>query len=256
LGLIFVIKYNAMNNHVLLIAFLQINICMYSGAFNQFNEFYLETSEKLSEIDEMEVPSIVKAGAVAGALALPMASKATDNVETNEPPAVVQTQETKTYGEFSEKKAINVVAKTLYDEARGEDIPGLKAVASVIYNRAGGDPQKFPSVCLKQYQFSGWNGLNDTERTAAGYYIVEPATSTQETKDMWILCNRLAEQMFDGKFTSTIDKRNVFYNPDKSSPKWGNLMKHPVKIGNHKFGYLSEYDGFKTGTEGAQIAKE
>ena len=46
---------------------------------------------------------------------------------------------TNTYGGFSEDKAYNIVARTLYDEARGESIMGLKAVASVIYNRAGGD---------------------------------------------------------------------------------------------------------------------
>ena len=111
-------------------------------------------------------------------------------------------------------------------------------------------------MCLKPYQFSGWNGLSETERTADGYYVVEPAISTQATRDMWMMCETLAKQMFNGEFQSTIDKRNTFYNPDKSSPTWGDTMKDPVKIGNHKFGYLPEYDGFKIKTDGAQIAKK
>ena len=159
---------------------------------------------------------------------------------------------TNTYGGFSEDKAYNIVARTLYDEARGESIMGLKAVASVIYNRAGGDSQNFPKVCLRKYQFSGWNGLDESERTPEGYYIVEPDTSTQETKDKWGLCMALAKMMFEEKFKSTIDKRNSFYNPNKSSPTWGSIMKDPLDIGNHRFGYLPEYDGFKA--KGTQVA--
>lgn len=225
---------------------------MYSGAFNQFNEFYLETSEKLSEIEEWSVHDTIKAGTVAAALAVPMASREADSIETNEPPSVVQTEETKTYGGFSEDKAYNIVAKTLYDEARGESIEGIKAVASVIYNRAGGDSQNFPKVCLRKYQFSGWNGLDDSERTPEGYYIVDPDTSTKATKDRWELCKTLAKTMFEGEFKSTIDKRNSFYNPEKSSPTWGSLMKDPLDIDNHRFGYLPEYDGFET--KGTQVA--
>lgn len=224
------------------------------NGLSQFDEFYQNQMMDLTEIDE-NWKDLTRAAIVGSALAVPtMFDKGrADDAQAQQTTEVVQ--QAKTYGGFTEEKAYNIVAKTLYDEARGEDIEGLKAVASVIYNRAGGDSQNFPAVCLKKYQFSCWNGLNDVERTPAGYYIVTPATSTQATKDMWGLCMELAKEMFKGEFQSTIDKRNIFYNPNKSSPNWGDVMKDPKIIGNHKFGYLPEYDGFKKKEKGAQVAK-
>lgn len=55
---------------------------------------------------------------------------------------------------------INIVAKTMYGEARGEDTDGWQAVANVIMNRVakktwyGLTPYE---VCLKPKQFSCWN---------------------------------------------------------------------------------------------------
>jgi len=55
---------------------------------------------------------------------------------------------------------LDVLARTLWGEARGAGVTGMKHVASVILNRAahprwwGTDVR---SVCLKPYQFSCWN---------------------------------------------------------------------------------------------------
>ena len=60
---------------------------------------------------------------------------------------------------FEQFSDIEIVAKTLYGEARGEGYEGQQAVCNVIFNRAsnpgwwGKDPR---SVCLKPYQFSCW----------------------------------------------------------------------------------------------------
>ena len=59
------------------------------------------------------------------------------------------------------KTDVEILAKTLYGEARGEGYNGLLAVATVIYNRAKGDKFKFIKVCLQAKQFSCWNGTND-----------------------------------------------------------------------------------------------
>ena len=223
------------------------------NGLSQFDEFYQNQMMGLTEIDE-NWKDLTRAAIVGSALAVPTMFDKGRADDTQPQQTTEVAQQAKTYGGFTEEKAYNIVAKTLYDEARGEGIPGLKAVASVIYNRAGGNSANFPKVCLRKYQFSVWNGLSDLERTPEGYYIVTPATSTQATKDMWGLCQTLTKQMFEGKFQSTIDNRNVFYNPVKSSPSWGDTMKNPKTIGNHKFGYLPEYDGFKKKTKGTQIA--
>ena len=66
---------------------------------------------------------------------------------------------------------------TIYCEAQGESLEGKTAVASVIYNRAGGDPNKLVGVCLKNKQFSEWNvgnkfGLKKPTKNSEWKYTV------------------------------------------------------------------------------------
>jgi spore germination cell wall hydrolase CwlJ-like protein len=55
---------------------------------------------------------------------------------------------------------IDVLARTVFGEARGEGEEGMQAVASVVMNRVR-DPKWWGStikeVCLKPWQFSCWN---------------------------------------------------------------------------------------------------
>lgn len=56
---------------------------------------------------------------------------------------------------------VEVMARTIYGEARGEGLPGMVAVAQVIINRSTDDRHRYGSgivnVCLKRWQFSCWN---------------------------------------------------------------------------------------------------
>lgn len=65
---------------------------------------------------------------------------------------------------------IDILARTIYGEARGEGTEGMEAVACVVMNRFRAkrwftgyieeDGRKVPSVamtCLKKFQFSCWN---------------------------------------------------------------------------------------------------
>ena len=58
-------------------------------------------------------------------------------------------QAEKKVGEWKESAAINVVARTLYMEARGEGDEGLKMVMTVIWNRSSGDKEEFAPECLR-----------------------------------------------------------------------------------------------------------
>src|SRR5258708_99434 len=61
---------------------------------------------------------------------------------------------------------LEIVARTVWGEARGEGVDGWVAVASVIKNRAahpGWWGRDFKSVCLKRAQFSSWN-IDDRNR--------------------------------------------------------------------------------------------
>ena len=61
---------------------------------------------------------------------------------------------------------IDVLARTIYGEARNQGIEGMQCVASVVLNRVGQPSwwgNDICSVCLHPYQFSCWNE-NDPNR--------------------------------------------------------------------------------------------
>lgn len=59
-----------------------------------------------------------------------------------------------------EDAAVDVLARTIWGEARGEGRDGMIAVANVVVNRAnagGWWGNSIREVCLKPWQFSAWN---------------------------------------------------------------------------------------------------
>lgn len=75
-------------------------------------------------------------------------------------------------GSIDEDAAVDILARTVWGEARGEGSAGMQAVAAVIVNRvkvADAHGGKFwwgnsiIGVCQKPYQFSCWND-NDPNR--------------------------------------------------------------------------------------------
>lgn len=161
---------------------------------------------------------------------------AEENAATNAP----------SYGGYTIVQAANIVARTLFDEARGEGEKGIDAVASVLYNRAAGKAVNLPGVCLKKYQFSKWNGQKNLD--PKNYKIVVPVQLKKPGKDrdMWSYCQKTAGKLIYGEFKSTIGTKNSYYAHDKVTPNWANKMSDTEKIGNHTFGYLSDQDGFAT----------
>ncbi len=71
------------------------------------------------------------------------------------------------------ERNIDILARTLWGEARGEGMMGMKAVACVVLNRVlvaedrGGKywwGHDIQSVCLKPWQFSCWNSNDPNKR--------------------------------------------------------------------------------------------
>ena len=58
-------------------------------------------------------------------------------------------QNARMIGNYTEFQAANIIARTLYAEARNDGKTGMTAVASVIYNRANGKASDFANVCKK-----------------------------------------------------------------------------------------------------------
>lgn len=123
---------------------------------------------------------------------------------------------------------VMVVCLTIWSEARGEGEEGMKAVASVIWNRAGGDPWKLKDVCLAPYQFSCWRkGTSGLPTLATGIVAKDKQLTYAKA---------LAQSMVAGKFKPTISASHYYSTKImRQAPKWAEVMKEVAVIGNHKF---------------------
>lgn len=131
------------------------------------------------------------------------------------------------------KREIDVLARTLYGEARGETVRGKEAVACVIVNRAnrakarggywwGGSVEE---VCLKPWQFSCWNeGDPNRDKIEA----VEPGHRVFDT------CLRIARRAVSGSLDD-ITKGATHYHTKTVTPPWSRGKAICAEIGRHQF---------------------
>lgn len=129
--------------------------------------------------------------------------------------------------------SIDILARTIYGEARGESISGQEAVASVILNRVNFAKRKgrywwgnsIEEVCQKPYQFSCWNS-NDTNSKLIN--------QVKDTDINFCICKRIAGRAVAGLIE---DKTNLatHYHTRNINPKWS-IGKIPcAEIGSHIF---------------------
>lgn len=235
---------------IVLSGFLAINIHMNLAAYNSFDLYYNAQLDDLSVVDE-SVWDAIRSGVAAGMLSLsPFSGQAADKTPA-EKSSVSAVQAEKTYAGFTESQAKNIIARTLYMEARSEGTTGIDAVASVILNRAGGKAEELPVVCFKKSQFSCWNDIND--KTPATYEIIKPSGAVRPgaNQTMWIYCEKVATKLLNGTFKSTIGTRNS-YHTTAVTPDWDSAMADKKTIGDlgsHIFGYLPEQDGYRSRTK-------
>lgn len=119
--------------------------------------------------------------------------------------------------------SIDILAKTLYHEARGEGEAGLRAVASVIHNRAVKRYGKVSgtlcaSEAKRKMQFSCWNGKMNL-----------PGGKGK----VWKLCVKIASEMSCGEFVP-VHCHTHYYAYKKCNPKWASGTIGLI-VGSHKF---------------------
>lgn len=130
---------------------------------------------------------------------------------------------------------VDILARTLYGEARGElsrldgGIGSLIAVANVImnrYQRGGWYGKTIREVCLKPWQFSCWN---PTDRNLP--LLLEPLGGK-----VFGLCKQVAEEVMEGRWPDLTGGCDHYHATTlKDLPKWA-LSGHPqFKIGQHVF---------------------
>lgn len=144
---------------------------------------------------------------------------------TNKPPP---TPVPITNAQFLEKNKtnINILARTIWAEAKKEGDTGMRAVASVIYNRGNGNVPNMIREIKKPNQFSCWNSMNWNNFTL----------KTKSGK-AWENAEKIANELVSYKFSPTTTA-NHYYNPSLCTPSWSHIkgkIRPHTKIGSHIF---------------------
>ena len=127
------------------------------------------------------------------------------------------------FASVKDVEALDVIAKTLYHEARGEDEKGIRAVATTLHNRAmkrhnRPTPEAIVKQAKKRKQYSCWNGKRDLKAGSG---------------KSWVVCRKIAYEMVSGEFKPT-HSHTHYYAQKIVFPKWAK-NKPKVIIGNHTF---------------------
>ena len=127
---------------------------------------------------------------------------------------------------------VDILARTLYGEARGEGLIGIEAVANVIMNRVALSKQytlwwgkTVEEVCLKPFQFSCWTPSD------CNFYKLIRITSDD---DVFRMCLRVAQRAVSGTLAD-ITKGATHYHRKDISPAWARRLTPVFEYKNHLF---------------------
>ncbi len=130
-------------------------------------------------------------------------------------------------------KATDILARTLWAEARGEQLMGIEAVANVIINRVTHAKQQggfwwgndVIAVCQKPAQFSCWT------KADPNYFKLQNVTPDDR---VFAMCQRIARRAISGVLTDNT-QRATHYHADTIQPKWAVGVTPIITIGHHIF---------------------
>ena len=121
---------------------------------------------------------------------------------------------------------IEVVARTLWGEDRGDGQPGMEAVACVIRNRAalggwwGFDPV---SVCLHPLQFSCWNNGDPNHEKLLAVTTADPS---------FVLALQIAADL---PATDQTNGADSYFATGSPVPNWARNLQPCAVIGNQQY---------------------
>lgn len=141
--------------------------------------------------------------------------------------------DTKTMQAFYRELEVDVLARTLWGEARGEGTAGMEAVACVVLNRVQMAEREgrywwgnnVIQVCQKPYQFSCWN------RSDPNFRKLQAA----DEKDLYFAtARRIAARALIGKLPDTTCGA-THYHAAGMTPYWAKTETPVAVIGKHIF---------------------
>lgn len=152
---------------------------------------------------------------------------------------------------------VNLVATIVYNEAMvdylkcGRDRRCLVAIANVIGNRAGNNPEYFAREIMRHTR-GGWQFYSAKKHVRGGtkdsdYVTWDPIVIGGDRK-CWNECVDIAKKLIDGKLENIIGTANMIANKKLDSKeafaKWGSkcaIRVNPKSL--HTFGYDRSQDG-------------
>lgn len=149
-----------------------------------------------------------------------------------------QKPEPKTPRHFYDDLEVDILARTIWGEARGEGSLGMQAVASVILNRVDIAEEKggywwgntIIQICQKPYQFSCWNEDDPN---------LEKLKAVSQSDIHFATALRIARRAVFSRLEDPT-KGATHYHAASIHPYWAKNEKPLTVIGQHIFYRLSE----------------
>jgi N-acetylmuramoyl-L-alanine amidase len=131
--------------------------------------------------------------------------------------------------------AIDILARTLFGEARSEPMNGIIGVAAVVANRTHAQRLQWgltvEEVCKMPKQFSCWN----TPVTAADTTNQKAMLEVGPETPVFIQCVNVARQTLSGEIVDPTHGANHYFNPAGGVPSFAVGVTPTRVIGRHTF---------------------
>ena len=132
----------------------------------------------------------------------------------------------------------DILARTIWGEARGETLTGKEAVANVVLNRLKTAQRRgkmwwgnsIIDICQKPMQFSCWNE-NDINR--------KKLLAVTEADQQFAICQRIARRALNGVLPDHTFGAD-HYHEASIMPDWAESRVATVTIGHHVFYQLEK----------------
>jgi spore germination cell wall hydrolase CwlJ-like protein len=147
--------------------------------------------------------------------------------------------------EKARKEDVDYLAATMWAEARGTGVRGMRAVGHVIYNRARADnPKRYgqgiKGVVLYPSQFSCW------KRRDPNYAQIMKLMKTPEadlsdryksSKDyqLWLKAQEIAGDILDNTDDSPVGNSTYFHTVRLGKPHWTKGLQWVANLGGHTY---------------------
>lgn len=123
----------------------------------------------------------------------------------------------------------DILARTVWGEARGQGRAGMEAVAATIANRVH-NPRWWGngwlSVCRKPYQFSCWNPDDPN---------LPKMLKVDGTDAAFVTALAVADEAINGRLADPTGGADSYFDLSISAPSWATADKFTVQIGDMRF---------------------